>query len=55
MIAYLANSVPALLAGYLVGEVGLVDTTRLYGGLVILLAGAAFLGLLVRPAPVSTS
>ena len=55
VIAYLANSVPALLAGYLVGEVGLVDTTRLYGGLVILLAGAAFLGLLVRPAPVSTS
>ncbi|GAF46619.1 putative major facilitator superfamily transporter [Rhodococcus wratislaviensis NBRC 100605] len=48
VIAYLANSVPALIAGYLVGKVGLVDTTRIYGGLVIVLAAAAFLGLLVR-------
>ncbi|TQC46415.1 MFS transporter [Rhodococcus sp. WS4] len=55
VIAYLANSVPALAAGYLVGKVGLVDTTRIYGGLVIVLATAAFLGLLVRKAPVSTS
>ena len=55
VIAYLANSVPALIAGYLVGKVGLVDTTRIYGGLVIVLAAAAFLGLLMRPAPVSTS
>ncbi|MFC0450970.1 MFS transporter [Rhodococcus jostii] len=54
VIAYLANSVPALAAGYLVGKVGLVDTTRIYGGLVIALATAAFLGLLVRKAPVST-
>ena len=54
VIAYLANSVPALIAGYLVGKVGLVDTTRIYGGLVIVLATAAFLGLLVRKAPVST-
>ncbi|MBC2639716.1 MULTISPECIES: MFS transporter [unclassified Rhodococcus (in: high G+C Gram-positive bacteria)] len=51
VIAYLANSVPALAAGYLVGKVGLVDTTRIYGGLVIVLAAAA----LVRRAPVSTS
>ncbi|WP_016881046.1 MULTISPECIES: MFS transporter [unclassified Rhodococcus (in: high G+C Gram-positive bacteria)] len=54
VIAYLANSVPALIAGYLVGKVGLVDTTRIYGGLVIVLAAAAFLGLLMRKAPVST-
>ena len=51
VIAYLANSVPALVAGYLVGQVGLVDTTRIYGGLVIVLAAAA----LLRKAPVSTS
>ncbi|MFC9550448.1 MFS transporter [Rhodococcus sp. NPDC056960] len=51
VIAYLANSVPALVAGYLVGKVGLVDTTRIYAGLVIVLAAAA----LVRRAPVSTS
>ncbi len=47
VIAYLANSLPALLAGYLVGKVGLVDTTRGYGALVMVLAAAALIGLLV--------
>ncbi|MFE4503105.1 MFS transporter [Rhodococcus sp. NPDC056743] len=47
VIAYLANSLPALLAGYLVGKVGLVDTTRGYGALVMLLAAAALVGLLM--------
>lgn len=48
VIAYLANSVPAFVAGYLVGRIGLVDTTRMYGGLVIVLAGGALVGLLLR-------
>ena len=47
VIAYLANSLPALLAGYLVGKIGLVDTTRSYGALVMALAAAALIGLLV--------
>lgn len=47
VIAYLANSLPALLAGYLVGKVGLVDTTRGYGALVMVLAAAALVGLLM--------
>jgi MFS family permease len=47
VIAYLANSLPALLAGYLVGKIGLVDTTRGYGALVMLLAAAALVGLLM--------
>ena len=41
-IAYLANSAPALIAGYLVGRVGLIDTTRIYGDVVIVLAGVGF-------------
>ncbi|OYD68415.1 MFS transporter [Rhodococcus sp. OK302] len=47
VIAYLANSLPALLAGYLVGKIGLVDTTRSYGALVMALAAVALIGLLV--------
>ncbi|MGC0362594.1 MFS family permease [Rhodococcus sp. 27YEA15] len=47
VIAYLANSFPALLAGYLVGKIGLVDTTRSYGALVMILSAAALVGLLV--------
>ncbi|MFD9668863.1 MFS transporter [Rhodococcus sp. NPDC059968] len=42
MIAYLANSVPALIAGYFVGRIGLIDTARIYGGVVIALAGIGF-------------
>ncbi|KAB2585999.1 MFS transporter, partial [Rhodococcus erythropolis] len=47
VIAYLANSLPAILAGYLVGNIGLVDTTRAYGVLVMVLAATALVGLLV--------
>ncbi|MDI9915150.1 hypothetical protein [Rhodococcus sp. IEGM 1379] len=47
VIAYLANSLPALLAGYLVGKIGLVDTTRSYGALVMALAAVARIGLLI--------
>ncbi|MCJ0904923.1 MFS transporter [Rhodococcus sp. ARC_M6] len=46
VIAYLANSLPALVAGYLVGKIGLVDTTRGYGAFVMVLAAAALIGLL---------
>jgi len=48
VVAYVSNSIPALIAGYMVGQVGLASATRVYGGLVICLAAAAFIGLLLR-------
>ncbi|NLU82452.1 MFS transporter [Rhodococcus sp. HNM0569] len=48
VVAYLANSVPAFGAGYLVTRIGVTDTTRLYGGLVIVLAAVALAASVLR-------
>ena len=38
---YLANSVPAIAAGYLTQQVGLITTTYLYGSVIMVLAALA--------------
>lgn len=49
-LSYLAFCVPALIAGASVKTVGLVTTTNVYGGMVVLLAVSALAGLLVQEA-----
>lgn len=39
--SYLANSVPAIIAGYLTQHLGLLDTTYVYGGVILTLATLA--------------
>ncbi|MGX8941852.1 MFS transporter [Symbiopectobacterium sp. Eva_TO] len=39
--SYLANSVPAIIAGYLTQHLGLIDTTYIYGGVILTLATLA--------------
>jgi hypothetical protein len=49
-LSYLAFCVPALIAGVSIKTVGLVTTTNVYGGVVVLLAVSALAGLLVQEA-----
>jgi hypothetical protein len=49
-LSYLAFCVPALIAGASVKTMGLVTTTNVYGGVVVLLAVSALAGLLVQEA-----
>jgi hypothetical protein len=49
-LSYLAFCVPALIAGACVKTMGLVTTTNVYGGVVVLLAVSALAGLLVQEA-----
>jgi hypothetical protein len=49
-LSYLAFCVPALIAGVSVKTMGLVTTTNVYGGVVVLLAVSALAGLLVQEA-----
>jgi hypothetical protein len=49
-LSYLAFCVPALIAGVSIKTVGLVTTTNVYGGVVVLLAVSALAGLLVQQA-----
>lgn len=49
-LSYLAFCVPALIAGVSIKAAGLVTTTNVYGGMVVLLALSALAGLLVQQA-----
>ncbi|WP_420224232.1 MFS transporter [Pigmentiphaga litoralis] len=50
VLSYFAMSLPAMVAGALVGQVGLIPTTDIYGAAVILLATAALIGsMTLRP------
>lgn len=49
-LSYLAFCIPALLAGVSIKTAGLVTTTNVYGGVVILLAVSALAGLLIQRA-----
>lgn len=49
-LSYLAFCIPALLAGVSIKTAGLVTTTNVYGGVVVLLAVSALAGLLIQPA-----
>jgi hypothetical protein len=49
-LSYLAFCVPALIAGVSIKAAGLVTTTNVYGGMVVLLALSAVAGLLVQQA-----
>lgn len=49
-LSYLAFCVPALIAGASIKTMGLVTTTNVYGGVVVLLAVSALAGLLVQEA-----
>ena len=46
MVSYLSHSIPAVAAGAVAGEVGLVPTAIGYAGMVLLLAVVVLLGLL---------
>ena len=48
ILSYVAFSVPAVLAGVAVVHVGLLDTTRTYAVVVLLLAASALVGLLLQ-------
>lgn len=48
VLSYLAFALPALAAGSLSQHLGLLPATELYGGVLILLAGVALVGLLIR-------
>jgi MFS family permease len=48
VVSYLGMGVPAVIAGVLVGQIGLLRTAREYGLVVIALAGLALAGQLVR-------
>ena len=48
VLSYLAFALPALAAGSLSQHLGLLVATEIYGGVLILLAGIALVGLLVR-------
>jgi MFS family permease len=51
VLSYFAMSLPAMVAGALVGTIGLIPTTDIYGAAVILLATAALIGsMTLRPA-----
>lgn len=47
-LSYLAFCIPALLAGVSIKTAGLVTTTNVYGGVVVLLAVSALAGLLIQ-------
>lgn len=47
-LSYLAFCIPALLAGVSIKTAGLVSTTNVYGGVVVLLAVSALAGLLIQ-------
>lgn len=49
-LSYLAFCIPALLAGVSIKTAGLVSTTNVYGGVVVLLAVSALAGLLIQQA-----
>lgn len=49
-LSYLAFCIPALLAGVSIKTAGLVTTTNIYGGVVVLLAVSALAGLLIQQA-----
>lgn len=49
-LSYLAFCIPALLAGVSIKTAGLVTTTNVYGGVVVLLAVSALAGLLIQRA-----
>ncbi|MGI3747434.1 MAG: MFS transporter [Janthinobacterium lividum] len=49
-LSYLAFCIPALLAGVSIKTAGLVTTTNVYGGVVVLLAVSALAGLLIQQA-----
>lgn len=49
-LSYLAFCIPALLAGASIKTAGLVTTTNIYGGVVVLLAVSALAGLLIQQA-----
>lgn len=49
-LSYLAFCIPALLAGVSIKTAGLVATTNVYGGVVVLLAVSALAGLLIQQA-----
>ncbi|MCF7532200.1 MFS transporter [Pseudomonas petrae] len=49
-LSYLAFCIPALVAGVSIKTAGLVTTTNVYGGVVVLLAVSALAGLLIQPA-----
>lgn len=50
VLSYFAMSLPAMVAGALVGQIGLIPTTDIYGAAVILLATAALIGsMTLRP------
>ena len=50
VLSYFAMSLPAMVAGALVGQIGLIPTTDIYGAAVILLATAALVGsMTLRP------
>ena len=49
-LSYLAFCIPALLAGVSIKTAGLVSTTNVYGGVVVLLAMSALAGLLIQQA-----
>lgn len=49
-LSYLAFCIPALLAGVSIKTAGLVTTTNVYGGVVVMLAVSALAGLLIQQA-----
>ncbi|MNV70507.1 hypothetical protein D3C71_1634790 [compost metagenome] len=55
VLSYCAFSLPALAAGAAMAHFGLLATSQVYGALVMLLAGVALVGALVRrePGPVA--